>query len=96
MIIIDTIVAYCAIITPALAAILGVIALIVKAISNIRSAITKFKEEVAAIKDSEGFKENNKQLAQLLADNAEIKRLNRLLLDQLTKIRDYADNKGDQ
>lgn len=86
MIIVDTIVAYCAIITPALAAILGVVALIVKAISNIRSAIANFKEEVAAIKESEGFKENTKQLAQLLADNAELKRLNRLLLDQITKI----------
>ena len=96
MIIVDTIVAYCAIITPALAAILGVVALIVKVMSKLNEASKKFKEEVAAIKDSDSFKENSMQLAQLLADNAELKRLNRLLLDQITKIQNYADNKGDK
>lgn len=90
--IIDIIVSYAAMITPALTAVLAVVVLLVKGFGEIRAHLKQFKDEVDTIKDNDEFKKANQHLAELIRENQELTKCNRLLLDQITKIQDYVDN----
>lgn len=79
------IIQYAAIWGPSLVAIFGVIATVVGAINKTRAAIQSFKEDKTLM-------EVNSKLTTLTAENEELVRCNKLLLDELTKIRNYADN----
>ena len=81
-----TILTYISVWAPSLVAILGVVATVVVAINRVISAIKGMKEDV-------DFAEVKKKLETLAAENQELARLNKLLLDKITKIKDYADVK---
>lgn len=83
---IDIISQYVSIWAPSLVAILGTVATVILSISKVKSAIDTLKDEAA-------IKELNAKLKDLAAENAEIVRCNKLLLDQITKIQGYADHK---
>ena len=75
---------------PALVAILGVVATIIKGLNECRAAINEFKND-------QTLKEVSDKLTQLAQENKELQRCNKLLLEKITKIQGYADavNKGD-
>ena len=80
------IVDYIAIWAPSLVAILGMVVTIIGALSKAREAIKEFKND-------ETLKEMNKKLSKVINENEELVRCNKLLLEQITKIKDYADVK---
>ena len=71
---------------PAIVAILGVVVAIIPAVIKCRDALKQFKE-------SEEMRQIINQLQTQSAENKELVRCNKLLLDQLTKIQGYADAK---
>ena len=71
---------------PAIVAVLGVVGTIIPAILKIREALIEFKK-------SDELKEIINLLKTQSAENAELKRCNNLLLEELTKIKGYADIK---
>lgn len=82
--IVALIIEYAAIWGPALVAILGVVGTIIPAILKIRTALAEFKK-------SDEMKEIITLLKKQGAENAELRRLYNLTLDELTKIKGYAD-----
>lgn len=84
--ILEIITQYVSIWAPSLVAILGTVATVVLAISKLKSAIDSLKDEETLI-------DVNRRLKELSAENAELIRVNKLLLDEITKIKDYADHK---
>ena len=70
---------------PSLAAILGIVTTIVVAMSKTKEAFEKLNKD-------ETLKEIKTKLDAVINENEELVRCNKLLLDQLTKIKDYADN----
>lgn len=72
---------------PSLVAILGIVASVV-------AAATKVKTAIAELKDDATIKEQTKEIQKLTAENKEIIRCNKLLLEQITKIKGYADAIG--
>lgn len=77
---------YAAIWVPSLVAILGTVATIVV-------ALAKTKEAFAKLNKDETLREVKEKLVALSNENQELVRCNKLLLDQLTKIHGYADEK---
>ena len=77
---------YVAIWAPSLVAVLGVVASIVLAINKATAAIRDIKLDKT-------FVELNNKLSTLANKNEELVKCNKLLLDQITKIKDYADQK---
>lgn len=75
---------YAAIWAPSLVAVLGVVATVVLALSKVKTAFQK-------LDTSEILSEVNKKLTKVTQENEELIRCNKLLLDQITKIQDYAD-----
>lgn len=71
---------------PALVSILGIVGTVVGAIAKTKSAI-------AELKDSTELKEAATEMKRLTAENAELNRNYKLLLDQITKIKGYSDEK---
>lgn len=76
---------YVSIWAPSLTAILGIALTVVLAMGKVKSAIDAFKADktLAALYE---------KVDKLTSQNTELTRCNKLLLDQLTKIQDYADN----
>lgn len=84
--IIAIIVEYVSIWAPSLVAILGVV-------STVLVAISKTKTALDALKKDETIKQLEAKFTEQAKTNEELIRCNKLLLDQITKIKDYADNK---
>ena len=80
------IVEYVSIWAPSLVAILGVV-------TTILVALGKTKDAFAKLNKDETLKEINTKLTQVASENEELVRCNKLLLDELTKIKGYADIK---
>ena len=80
------IVEYVSIWAPSLVAILGVV-------STILVSLGKTKEAFAKLNKDETLKTVNTKLTKVVNENEELIRCNKLLLDELTKIKGYADAK---
>lgn len=85
--ILQIIVEYVAIWAPSLVAILGTITTVILAINKCRDAILDWKndETLHGVKD---------ELVKISQENEELVRCNKLLLEELTKIKGYADAKN--
>lgn len=57
------------------------------------TAISKITTLLESIKNSTDYNEVKTKLGEVSEENRELVRCNKLLLDQLTKINDYADHK---
>ena len=77
---------YVSIWAPSLVAILGMVVTILTAINKTKEAFDNFKADTT-------LKDVNKKISELTDQNEELVRCNKLLLDNITKIQDYADNK---
>lgn len=71
---------------PSLVAILGMVATILAGLNKVKEAIETFKSD-RTLKDLET------KLNKTLNENQEIVRTNKLLLEEITRIKDYADLK---
>lgn len=71
---------------PAIAAVLSVVVSVCVALSKISAALTEFKQ-------SAEMKELIAALKTQTAQNEELQRVNKLLVDEITKIKGYADSK---
>ena len=80
------IVEYVSIWAPSLVAILGVV-------TTILVSLGKTKEAFAKLNKDETLKAVNTKLTKVVNENEELIRCNKLLLDELTKIKGYADAK---
>ena len=78
-------ISYIAIFAPSLAAILGVVVIIVCALAKVSSAIASIKKDVDVAQLS-------KQLSETAATNQELAKTNKVLLDRVTSVNDYVDN----
>lgn len=67
-------------IAPSIAGIVGMIFSFIVAIKKVTSIINDFRQ-------SNELKKNNEQISQLLADNAQLKKMNEKLLVELTRIK---------
>lgn len=87
--IIAVIIQYASIWAPSLVAILGVITTVVK----LRGEIAKFKssETVQELKDK--ILELERKVEEKASKEEELIHINKMLIDQITKIKDYADHK---
>lgn len=74
---------------PSLTAILGIVA-------TILTSLGKTKKAIAELKDSTELKEATKEIKRLAAENKELNRNQKLLLDQITKIKGYSDAKKEE
>jgi cell division protein FtsB len=84
--ILKIIVEYVAIWAPSLVAILGIV-------STVLVALSKTKEAFVKLNKDETLKELKTEMKRLISENEELVRCNKLLLDNYTKIKDYADTK---
>ena len=84
--IVELIVSYTAICASAIIAVAGILVTVVKCLTNVKSAVNKLKEDT----DLRDVKNNTAEIA---AENKELIRCNKLLLDELTRIQNYADEK---
>lgn len=80
---------YIAMWAPSIASILSVIVLIVP-------VVFKIKEWFKGLREDKTIIEVSKKLEILSSENKELVRCNKLLLDQLTKIQNYADHKKEE
>ena len=80
----ELILTYVSMWAPALVAILGVVASVVFAIAKVKSAITDFRK-------SDDIADLTTEINRLAAENKEIRRTENLILDELTKIENYAE-----
>ena len=69
---------------PSLTAIFGIVA-------TILSALGKTKKAIAELKDSTELREATAEMKRLSTENKELIRNQKLLLDQITKIKGYSD-----
>lgn len=86
--VIEMILAQVAIWLPSLAAVLGVVLLVIKGVQQVREFIASFKSEEI----TKELTNIRKELKVVIDENAELKRAQRILIDKLTKIKDYVDN----
>lgn len=84
--VIALIIQYAAIWAPAIVAVLGTITTVILAINKCRDAINEWKTD-------DTMRDIRANLAKVSKENAELVRCNKLLLDEITKIKDYADKK---
>lgn len=77
---------------PSLVAILGIVASVVGAIAKVNNAINDSKAAIAEVRKTEDFAKLSAEVSRVASENAEIVRTNKLLLDELTKIENYADS----
>ena len=83
--ILELILSYVSIWAPSLVAIAGVI-------TTILVALKKCKDAFDNLNKDEALKNVNKKLTCLTAEQEELIKCEKLLLDQLTRIKDFADN----
>lgn len=88
----EIIIAHVSIWLPSLAAALGVVLMVLKGISEVRKFIASLKSEEI----TEELRKNNEALSRVIAENEELKKAQRILIDKLTKIKDYVDNKPEE
>ena len=81
----ELILTYVSMWAPALVAILGIVASVLFAIGKVKSAI-------AELRKTEDIANLTKELQNLAAENKELRHRENLLLDEITKIKNYADN----
>ena len=86
--IVALIVEYAAIWAPAIVAVLGIVAAVIPALMKIRDALAEFRK-------SDDLKRVIRLLEKQGAENAELRRLYNLTLEEITKIKGYADSKED-
>lgn len=84
--VIALIIQYAAMWAPALVAVLGTITTVILAINKCRDAINEWKSD-------DTMRDIRANLAKVSQENEELVRCNKLLLDEITKIKDYADHK---
>lgn len=84
--VIALIIQYAAMWAPALVAVLGTITTVILAINKCRDAINEWKSD-------DTMRDIKANLAKVSQENEELVRCNKLLLDEITKIKDYADHK---
>lgn len=77
---------YASLWTPALVAILGVIVTVLTTISKLNEALKTLKADTT-------LSQLKSDLKRISAQNEELVKCNKLLLDQITKIQGYADHK---
>lgn len=77
---------YLAIWAPSLVSIVGIIVAIIP-------TVQKIADHLKALKEDKTLVELSNKLERLASDNKELIRCNKLLIDQLAKIKDYADQK---
>lgn len=77
---------YLAIWAPSLVSILSIIVAIIPAVQKVRDHLKALKEDKTLV-------ELSKKLEKLAQENNELVRCNKLLIDKITKIKDYADQK---
>ena len=77
---------YLAIWAPSLVSIVGIIVAIIP-------TVQKIADHLKALKEDKTLVELSNKLERLASDNKELVRCNKLLIDQITKIKDYADHK---
>lgn len=83
----EIIVQYVSIWAPSLVAILGIVATIV-------GALKKVKDAVSTLKSDATIKSLGSEVHRLTQENEELLKCYKLLLDNITKIKDYTDHKG--
>lgn len=81
---IETILTYASMWAPSLVALLGILFTVIKAIGLVRKAIDELKQNT-------NIHDMNVELSRLTTQNKELVRCNKLLLDRITKITNYAD-----
>ena len=69
---------------PAIAAIGGVVIACLNAISRVKTAVDEFK-------DDRTIKDTNQKLSELLERNKELVKTNKILIDEIKRIKGYAD-----
>jgi uncharacterized protein YoxC len=82
--ILELIMSYAAIWAPSLVAVLAVITTIMKALTETKKAVEEFR-------NTDAIKSLHNEVQTLARENQEIVHCNKLLLDELTKIKNYAD-----
>lgn len=80
----ELILTYVSMWAPALAAILGVVASVVFAVAKVKSAINDLRK-------SDDIANLTTEINRLAAENKELRRTENLILDELTKIENYAE-----
>lgn len=83
--IVNIIVEYAAIISPAIAAILGVVALVVCGLARIKGTVNELKQD-------KEIGELRQELQQAVQQNKDLAATEKILLDKITNIKDYVDN----
>lgn len=78
---------YVSIWMPSVVSILGIVTTILVALNKTKEAWNKMKEDT-------DYKDVKAKLTAVANENSEIVRCNKLLLDEITKIKDYADHKA--
>lgn len=86
---IETILTYASMWAPAIVALLGILVTVIKAIGLVRKAIDELKENT-------NIHDMKVELSRLTTQNKELVRCNKLLLDRITKITNYADEVNEE
>lgn len=86
---------YAAIWGPSLVAMLGVAATVIGAYSKVKLAIAETRKATEELRTNKTIIEMESKFKELASQNEELVRTNKLLLDKITKIKDYADLKGE-
>ena len=81
----EIILTYVSMWAPALVAILGIVASVIFAVGKVKTAITDLRK-------TDDIANLTKELQGLAAENKELRHRENLLLDEITKIKNYAEN----
>lgn len=84
--IVDLIVSYASIWAPAITAVIGICVLVAKGIADIRRNLKDIKEDT-------DFKDLKTNTAEIVKENRELVKVNKRLLDELTRVKGYAEAK---
>lgn len=87
--ILQIIVEYASIWAPSIVAVLSIVCATIP-------AVIKVSEALKSLKEDKTLAEVGSKLETLARDNRELVRCNKLLLDKITKIQDYADHKKEE
>ena len=87
--ILQIIIEYVSIWAPSLVSIIGIVVTILTALGRTKEAFENLKADKTLL-------ELNKKLEKLASENEELVRCNKLLLDNITKIKDYANCKKEE
>ena len=74
---------------PAITAIIGIVITLIKQAKDTKASINEIKSAAKEIRDEKSIQELVRELQVSRADNEELKRQNKLILEQLTKVKNY-------